>query len=83
MASADDQLAANINFSVFSKATELKRRIWFALGALIVGFFCVRLTGIYFAMLSLAFGELLFYIVFSWYSFTKGDDGIHTRSRFF
>jgi len=25
---------------------------------------------------SLAFGELLFYIVFSWYSFTKGDDGI-------
>jgi branched-chain amino acid transport system permease protein len=47
-----------------------------ALAALVVGFFCVRLTGIYFAMLSLAFGELLFYIVFSWYSFTKGDDGI-------
>ncbi len=47
-----------------------------AAAALIVGFFCVRLTGIYFAMLSLAFGELLFYIVFSWYSFTRGDDGI-------
>ncbi len=47
-----------------------------ALGGLLVGFFCVRLTGIYFAMLSLAFGELLFYIVFSWYGFTKGDDGI-------
>lgn len=47
-----------------------------AIAALIVGYFCVRLTGIYFAMLSLAFGELLFYIVFSWYSFTKGDDGI-------
>jgi len=47
-----------------------------AIAAVIVGFFCVRLTGIYFAMLSLAFGELLFYIVFSWYSFTKGDDGI-------
>lgn len=47
-----------------------------ALAALVVGFFCVRLTGIYFAMLSLAFGELLFYIVFSWYDFTKGDDGI-------
>ncbi|HET9653500.1 MAG TPA: branched-chain amino acid ABC transporter permease [Usitatibacter sp.] len=47
-----------------------------ALAALVVGFFCVRLTGIYFAILSLAFGELLFYIVFSWYSFTKGDDGI-------
>lgn len=47
-----------------------------AVAALIVGVFCVRLTGIYFAMLTLAFGELLFYIVFSWYSFTKGDDGI-------
>ena len=47
-----------------------------ALGSLVVGFFCIRLTGIYFAMLSLAFGELLFYVVFSWYSFTKGDDGI-------
>ncbi|NVO15496.1 MAG: branched-chain amino acid ABC transporter permease [Rhodoplanes sp.] len=47
-----------------------------ALGALVVGYFCVRLTGIYFAMLSMAFGELIFYVVFSWYSFTKGDDGI-------
>lgn len=47
-----------------------------ALVALVVGFFCVRLTGIYFAILTLAFGELLFYIVFSWYTFTKGDDGI-------
>ncbi len=47
-----------------------------AAGALVVGFFCVRLTGIYFALLSLAFGELIYYVVFSWYSFTKGDDGI-------
>ena len=47
-----------------------------ALGALVVGFFCVRLTGIYFAILTLAFGELLYYVVFSWYSFTKGDDGV-------
>ena len=36
MASAAEQLAANINFSAFSKATELKNRIWFTLGALIV-----------------------------------------------
>ena len=36
MASAAEQLAANINFGAFSKATELKRRIWFTLGALIV-----------------------------------------------
>lgn len=36
MASAAEQLAANLNFSSFSKATELKKRIWFTLGALIV-----------------------------------------------
>ncbi len=36
MASAAEQLAANLNFATFSKATELKKRIWFTLGALIV-----------------------------------------------
>lgn len=36
MASAAEQLAANINFSAFSKATELKKRIWFTLGALVI-----------------------------------------------
>ncbi|MGB0697212.1 MAG: preprotein translocase subunit SecY [Rhodospirillaceae bacterium] len=36
MASAAEQLAANMNFSVFNKATELKKRLWFTLGALIV-----------------------------------------------
>ncbi len=36
MASAAEQLAANLNLGVFSRATELKKRIWFTLGALIV-----------------------------------------------
>ncbi|RKQ73943.1 preprotein translocase subunit SecY [Oceanibaculum indicum] len=36
MASAAEQLASQINFGAFSKATELKKRIWFTLGALIV-----------------------------------------------
>ncbi len=36
MASAAEQLASNINFSAFGKATELKNRIWFTLGALII-----------------------------------------------
>jgi preprotein translocase subunit SecY len=35
MASAAEQLAASINFGAFSKATELKNRIWFTLGALV------------------------------------------------
>ncbi|MCX7931523.1 MAG: preprotein translocase subunit SecY [Rhodovarius sp.] len=36
MASATEQLAASLNLSVLAKATELKKRIWFTLGALIV-----------------------------------------------
>ena len=36
MASRADQLASNLNFSKFGKATELKNRIWFTIGALIV-----------------------------------------------
>ena len=36
MASAAEQLAANINFGALAKAGELKNRIWFTLGALIV-----------------------------------------------
>jgi preprotein translocase subunit SecY len=36
MASAAEQLVANLNFSAFSKATELKKRIWFTLGALLI-----------------------------------------------
>jgi len=36
MASAAEQLVSNLNFSAFSKATELKKRIWFTLGALLI-----------------------------------------------
>ena len=36
MASVAEQLAANINLGAFSKATELKKRLWFTLGCLIV-----------------------------------------------
>ncbi|MGF6229040.1 preprotein translocase subunit SecY [Inquilinus ginsengisoli] len=36
MASAAEQLAANLNFGAFAKATELRKRIWFTLGALII-----------------------------------------------
>ncbi|MGV0817470.1 preprotein translocase subunit SecY [Martelella sp. FOR1707] len=36
MASAAEQLASNLNFSTFAKATDLKKRIWFTLLALLV-----------------------------------------------
>ncbi|MCJ7776221.1 MAG: branched-chain amino acid ABC transporter permease [Desulfobulbaceae bacterium] len=47
-----------------------------AAAALIIGFFCVRLTKIYFAMLTLAFSQIVWVIAFKWNSFTGGDNGI-------
>jgi len=47
-----------------------------ALLALLIGWFCVRLTGVYFAMLTLAFAQIAWAIVFQWGQVTGGDDGI-------
>jgi branched-chain amino acid transport system permease protein len=47
-----------------------------AAGALFFGFFIVRLTHTYFAMLSLAFAQIVFTVIFKWKSLTGGDDGI-------
>ncbi len=43
--------------------------------ALLIGFFCVRLTAIYFAMLTLAFAMLVWSVAFKWRALTGGDDG--------
>ena len=48
-----------------------------ALISLLMGFICIRLTKLYFGMLQLALGSLIWAIVFRWYSFTGGDNGIH------
>jgi branched-chain amino acid transport system permease protein len=47
-----------------------------ALGALVFGWFCVRLSGVYLAMLTLAFAQITWSIVFQWYEVTGGDNGI-------
>lgn len=44
--------------------------------ALLVGFVIVRLSGIAFAMLTLAFAQMFFTVVWRWSSLTGGDDGI-------
>ena len=44
--------------------------------ALVFGWFCVRLTGVYLAMLTLAFAQVGWSIVFQWGAVTGGDDGI-------
>jgi branched-chain amino acid transport system permease protein len=47
-----------------------------ALAALIIGYFCIRLTHTYFAMLTLAFSMIVYYTAFKWYDFTGGDNGL-------
>lgn len=46
--------------------------------AAVIGFFCSRVVAMSFAILTLAFGELLFTIASKWYTFTGGDDGIQS-----
>lgn len=44
--------------------------------ALVIGFFCVRHTEIYFAMLTLAFGMMVFSLIWNMREVTGGDDGL-------
>ena len=45
-------------------------------GALIVGWFCVRLSGVYLAMLTLAFAQIVWAGVYQWDDFTGGSNGM-------
>ena len=72
-------------YTVAMLVTKMQFNFWLSIVAgilvasmvgLVVGIFCVRLRGIYFAVLTLAFGQLIFTIVFKWHDFTGGDDGI-------
>jgi branched-chain amino acid transport system permease protein len=47
-----------------------------ALGALVFGWFCVRLSGVYLAMLTLAFAQIAWSVIFQWDAFTGGSNGI-------
>jgi len=46
------------------------------LAAAIVGALIVRLRGVYFAMVTIAFGQVFFFIAFRWNDVTGGDDGL-------
>jgi branched-chain amino acid transport system permease protein len=47
-----------------------------ALGAFLYGWFCVRLSGVYLAMLTLAFAQITWAIVYQWDGFTGGSNGL-------
>jgi branched-chain amino acid transport system permease protein len=48
-----------------------------ALAGLLIGMFCIRLNRLYFGMLQISLGSLVWAIAFRWYALTGGDDGIH------
>jgi branched-chain amino acid transport system permease protein len=47
-----------------------------ALGACLFGWFCIRLSGVYLAMLTLAFAQIVWSIVFQWDAVTGGSNGL-------
>ncbi len=47
-----------------------------AAAAVVIGYFCIRLTKIYFTMLSLAFAQIIWAVAFKWNSLTGGDSGM-------
>jgi len=71
-------------FALISSKTSLPSWIAFAaaplaaaLAGFLIGWFCVRLSRLYFGMLQISLGSLIWAIAFRWYSLTNGDDGIH------
>jgi branched-chain amino acid transport system permease protein len=63
----------------------LWQNIWFSLlcalfiggvTAFILGYMCIKRRGIYFAMLTLAFAQLLYFAGFQWVDLTGGDNGL-------
>ena len=45
--------------------------------SLVMGAICIRLSKLYFGMLQISLGSLVWVVVYRWYSLTGGDDGIH------
>ncbi|MFA5913794.1 MAG: ABC transporter permease [Burkholderiales bacterium] len=46
------------------------------IAALLFGWFCVRLSGVYLAMLTLAFAQIAWSVVYQWDAFTGGSNGL-------
>lgn len=71
-------------FALFLTKTSLPAWVGFiagpifsALAGLLIGWFCVRLSRLYFGMLQISLGSLIWAIAFRWYGLTGGDDGLH------
>ena len=58
------------------EASLLLAPLFAALGAFVFGWFCVRLSGVYLAMLTLAFAQIVWSVVFQWDALTGGSNGL-------
>jgi branched-chain amino acid transport system permease protein len=68
-------LAKQAHISSFWVILLLTLLICAALSA-IIGYFTLRLSGTYFLMVTMAFGQLLYVVATKWYTFTGGSDGL-------
>jgi branched-chain amino acid transport system permease protein len=47
-----------------------------AIASWIIGYFCVRRSGLYFIMITFAFNQMFYFVAYSWTSMTGGEDGL-------
>src|ERR1700687_5879199 len=75
---------AGLTLKFLAPSTPLALVAGMLLGGLcgaILGTLIVRRRGVYFAMVTIAFGQVFYYIAFQWSSLTGGDDGLRGFSR--
>src|SRR6202158_6013388 len=75
---------AGLSLKYLAPSTPISLLMGMLLGGLagaILGMLIVRRRGVYFAMVTIAFGQVLYYIAFQWSSLTGGDDGLRGFSR--
>lgn len=75
---------AGLSLKYLAPSTPVSLLMGMLLGGLagaILGTLIVRRRGVYFAMVTIAFGQVFYYIAFQWSSLTGGDDGLRGFSR--
>ena len=75
---------AGLSLKFLAPSTPLSLLLGMLLGGVagaLLGALIVRRRGVYFAMVTIAFGQVFYYIAFQWSSLTGGDDGLRGFSR--
>ncbi len=75
---------AAMSLRYLAPSTALALLVGVAVGtvaALVIGALIVKLRGVYFAMVTIAFGQVFYFVTFRWNSVTGGDDGLTGWSR--